>query len=317
MNRKREVKIHTSVWVNKRYSAVLQGPAALAAPAAPPPMHRLPAHMRRAPPTAMAAAQKGPRGAALPRPRNLAPPLAPPFGSSGIGISGPRFASRVHFGAPGSGPLHFGAPRGGVPLFGQHCPTPLEELSRLFSQMPSLGVDEPFFASNLKYYPHLPQPDFVGPYQTYAQVKAAMARCMGGGDPAHPLPLPLPLAVRACSQSKESLEEEELKEPQEPLETDVAFCRRFWMTGQSGLLSLSNLLFSASGHLLQQSSPELQRQMELQLRQRDPLLTRFLSLQDDLLQGRRLPAEQRRWSPMPMIAEEASGGLSQEEQEFP
>ncbi|XP_033169289.1 uncharacterized protein LOC117146842 [Drosophila mauritiana] len=51
-----------------------------------------------------------------------------------------------------------------------------ENLTRpLASMKPKQAVastsNEPFFASNLKYYPHLPQPAFVGNYQTYAEIK--------------------------------------------------------------------------------------------------------------------------------------------------
>ncbi|XP_070137886.1 uncharacterized protein [Drosophila bipectinata] len=35
--------------------------------------------------------------------------------------------------------------------------------------------NEPYFASNLKYYPHLPQPLWAGDYQTFADIKAAIS----------------------------------------------------------------------------------------------------------------------------------------------
>lgn len=36
-------------------------------------------------------------------------------------------------------------------------------------------ANEPYFASNLKYYPHLPQPLWVDDYQTFAEIKASIS----------------------------------------------------------------------------------------------------------------------------------------------
>ncbi|EDV45515.1 uncharacterized protein LOC6555686 [Drosophila erecta] len=53
-----------------------------------------------------------------------------------------------------------------------------EELARQFASMTvkpenavASNANEPYFASNLKYYPHLIQPTRVGHYQTYAEIK--------------------------------------------------------------------------------------------------------------------------------------------------
>ncbi|EDX00932.1 uncharacterized protein LOC6523952 [Drosophila yakuba] len=115
------------------------------------------------------------------------------------------------------------------------------------------SANEPFFASNLKYYPHLPQPTWVGHYQTYAEIKALWLE----GNYSQ-LRGPIPPSARP--RRDYSFAHEVPDEPPKPVPN-----RRYSVNRRNGARTgkpMPSFVFTVNNHLPGQAYPEVQMQQE-------------------------------------------------------
>ncbi|XP_017112650.1 uncharacterized protein LOC108136164 [Drosophila elegans] len=232
MNRPKEIKKHSSVWMRQSYADVLRDPNPFTSNPNPNPKP-----VQRAPGNPIQNGQNG----------------------------GPRQPN----------PSLFMGPRQRNPLsFRRSCDQAMA-MTRKFRQHSTSSnqvENEPFFASNLMYYPHLPQPLWVGRYQTYSDIKEALS---SGNLSQIRLPLPSELSQSRGGSSQAPRVPDLPDEPPSP-----APCRRYSMTRRNGACTgtaLANIMLTAKSHLLRQPYPEFQLQMQRQLQKpvRDPLLAQF------------------------------------------
>nr|XP_017006484.2 uncharacterized protein LOC108063786 [Drosophila takahashii] len=194
----------------------------------------------------------------------------------------------------------------------------MAEPHRRFASTPSSPDNEPFFASNLRYYPHLPQPLWVGHYQTYSEIKEFMSKGKHSkfgqhGQQAQQGPQGQQ-GGRFISRGsfygpqKAGPSRRQLTAREEPTEPPIrrfqkkktpevnyepasqAPNRRYSVTRKNGGhngMALANLILSASSHLLRQPYPEIQRQIHKPLKKpvQDPLLAQFKARQEELQRG--------------------------------
>ncbi|XP_043658507.1 uncharacterized protein LOC122623417 [Drosophila teissieri] len=135
-----------------------------------------------------------------------------------------------------------------------------EELARQFASLSvkpndavAASANEPFFASNLKYYPHLPQPAWVGHYQTYAEIKALWLE----GNYSQ---LRGPIPPLARSRRDNPFAHEVPDEPPKPAPN-----RRYSVNRRNGARTgkpVPSLVFTVQNHLPSEAHPEVQMQQE-------------------------------------------------------
>ncbi|KAI8033043.1 uncharacterized protein LOC128266041 [Drosophila gunungcola] len=225
MNRPKEIKKHSSVWMRQSYADVLRDPNPF--PPNPNPVHHAPGNP--------------------------------------IQNGGPRQPK----------PSLCMAPRQRNPLSFRGSCDQATAMTRRFRQLSTSSnrvENEPFFASNLMYYPHLPQPLWVGRYQTYSEIKEALS---SGNLSQIRLPLPSELSQYRGGSSLAPRVPGLPDEPPSP-----APSRRYSMTRRNGACTgtaLANIMLTAKSHLLRQPYPEFHLQLQRQLQKpvRDPILAQF------------------------------------------
>ncbi|XP_017065869.1 uncharacterized protein LOC108104368 isoform X1 [Drosophila eugracilis] len=181
--------------------------------------------------------------------------------------------------APRERVYHLRSDKGAAAGCSRHNDYPMDDLAHRFVNLsmvskPNIkvrGCNEPFFASNLKYYPHLPQPARVRYYQTYAEIKEMMTLEKIPEEPANSEEH----EILDCSKTVEL--------PDEPIRS--APNRRYSMSrGRKGIhtdVALANIFQSAGNNLLRQPPPSIQRQFQV----RDSLLSRLANRHEELHGG--------------------------------
>ncbi|XP_037725873.1 uncharacterized protein LOC119557260 [Drosophila subpulchrella] len=232
MNTVKDIKINSSVWMNRSYSSVLKS-----APL-PVPGYRGPGHARR-----------------FPGSQGQGKPMAPASSKSS--------ANGGHFEGPSTSRY-------------SHYDQAVKEQKRKqgnASMNPGRSGaakdSEPYFASNLMYYPHLPQPLWVENFQTFADFKKVMSD--GDLSQMEP-PMQQPAKPEKVHQSRgKSVPPAQVSQDQPSAQAPP---RQYSLTRNNAAdgpeNSLTNLFLSVSNHLLQQPA------------QQDPLLAQFVARQEEV-----------------------------------
>ncbi|XP_016947916.1 uncharacterized protein LOC108023185 [Drosophila biarmipes] len=312
MNTVNDIKINSSVWMNKSYSSVLKS-----APL-PVPGYRGPLNTRRFP---VSSAQG--------KPVTPAKSLPPMNGQRTMGNGGP---------VEGPNNSRF-----------SHYDQAVKEQNRKIGKasmnpgrIAATKENEPYFASNLKYYPHLPQPRWVEHYQTFAELKQVLsdgdlsqvespnqvpkqapklapkqapklAPKQSPMQAAKPAPTATPILAKMHQARGKSVTPAQVHNDQ-PAQAPP---RRYSMTrknpGDGPEETLTNLFLAVSKHLLRQPQTEVQRQFQIQMKkpvQQDPLMAQFVARQKEVRFEDDLKEAPRRLQPSWCFSsnEEASNG---------
>jgi len=162
---------------------------------------------------------------------------------------------------------------------------------------------EPYFASNLKYYPHLPQPRWVEDFQTFAELKKVISH----GDHSQvetTMPPPPPPPAKVHKSRSKSVTPAQVYHNQAAQAPPLRYSMTRKNAGDGTENSMNNRFLPVSKHLIHQPNKQMKKPA-----QQDPLLAQFVARQEEVRHEDDPKKAPRRLQPSwcPSSNEEASG----------